>query len=92
MNCHPEHDRDYYWNTTDISLNHRTLHIAISRDKFKKINRLFHVTGASTTLTTSTTLATSATSITIASSTHITTPEAAAQRITQARSNERLRK
>jgi hypothetical protein len=72
MDCHPEHDRDYYWNTTNLSPNHKTLHKAISRDKFKKINRFFHVTGSSTTLST---LATSAT---VAPSIHTTIPVAAA--------------
>jgi hypothetical protein len=59
MDCHPEHDRDYYWNTSDLSPDHRTLYMAISRDKFKETNRFFHVTGASTTLATSTTQASS---------------------------------
>ena len=57
MDCHPEHDRDYYWNTTDLLPNYETLYKAISRDKFKKINRFFHVTGLLITLSTLATLA-----------------------------------
>jgi hypothetical protein len=55
MDCHPEHDRDYYWNTSDLSPNHQTLNKAISWNRFIETNRFFHVTGASTTLATSTT-------------------------------------
>jgi hypothetical protein len=52
MDCHPEHDRDFYWSTKNTSPAYNALITSISRVEFEQTNRFFHVISSLVTLVT----------------------------------------